>query len=105
MQDAVDVALSILGDLLWAAFGVVGRFLLQFFPDADAGIVNTIGSWSGAMSGFDLTFNVFYFVDIGIVSLFATSTVFVVLAFFIFTMVREVYALVHKLLDSIPVLG
>lgn len=100
----LDMALSFLGDLLWGVFERVATFFLQFFPDADQGIVSAIHGWGSAMSGADLTFNVFYFVDIRMVSVFFSMTVVVLLAMLVIGMVKSVLALVHKLIEAIPVI-
>lgn len=105
MQDVLDVLLSFLTPIIWGAFGAVSGFLLQFFPDADSGVVAAIGSWADAMTGFQLSFNVFYFIDLGVASVFVSITVVVVLAFLLLTMIRAVISVVHKVADAIPVFG
>ena len=56
--------------LLDSAFSAISGFIYGFLPDADSTIVAQINSWSYIFSGHDLDFNLYYFLDMRMVTLF-----------------------------------
>lgn len=102
MIEAADTAVSWLGDLVLRFFSPIIGFFLQFFPDADQGIIDNIHAWGNAMTGYDLTFNYFYFVDVGFVSAFFNIAVTVIAAFILYVFVKTVIEVVQGLVEMIP---
>ena len=103
MNAILDKGLSYLGDILMRVFTAISGFFLQFFPDADQNIISTIHGWSGMLSGYDLTFNIFYFIDMGIVGLFMSMSVVVLLALVVYVFVKTAIETIHKLVEMIPI--
>ena len=103
MLDALNTALSWLGDLLSGAFLTLVNFLLGFFPDADPSINAVIDSWN--VGGGGLTMNPLYFLDVPMVMVCAGMAVTVIFVCLLVSFVRWVISTVHELLDSIPVIG
>lgn len=102
--DFVGVALSWLGTICIGGFETVAGFFLMFCPEADPEIMAAIGSW-GQISADGLTFNLLYFMDMQVIALFLGGTVVVLFFGLILAVVRETISLVHKILDSIPIIG
>ena len=102
MLEIADAAASWLGDLVARVFAPIAGFFLQFFPDADSGIIDKIHEWGQAMYGYDLTFNYFYFVDMNIVSAFFNITVGVIGAFILYVIVKTVVEVIGWLVEMIP---
>ena len=103
MEDIVKTALSWLGDVLGFCFDKLASFFLSFFPDADAGVVSTINSWGSGLSGYDMTFNVFYFVDMGIVGVFIGMAALVFVASLLYWLAQRALDVISKLVDMIPI--
>lgn len=103
MDGLIEQALGFVGAILWQAFNAVVGLFLPFLPDADSGIVSSISGWGEAMSGFQTTFNFFYFLDFGAVSAFFAATLLVVTAYIVYRVVVGVVGLVSKLVEMIPV--
>lgn len=87
------------------AFNSVSSFIYGLLPDADTTIVAQIRSWSYIFSGHDLDFNIYYFLDMNLVLLFLSIWVAVTVTGLLIMAVRFVLEMVHKVMDSIPVIG
>lgn len=84
-------------------FSLIGSFFLSFFPDADPQVMGAITSFGDAMTGGGLlTMNVFYFIDMQLVALFASMAIVAIAAAFVVRMVEMVMDFVHKVVDSVP---
>lgn len=103
MEELIGSALSWLGNIVSWTVGGIGGFFLSLFPDADASLVATIRSWGSAMTGFDLTFNVFYFIDIGVVSAFLAMSIVVITAGLLYWLIETALITINKIVEMIPV--
>ena len=101
--DSLDFILGMVGNVAWAAFGTVASWLLGFFPDADPEIISNIQGVFSSLSGDGMTFNVMYFIDLGIVSNFVGMTAAVILAALLLGMLKVVIRIVSSAVEAIPV--
>lgn len=102
MIDQVNQALSWLADVVMQGFQVVAAFFLQFFPDADSGILESIDMWGDSISGFNLTFNYFYFVNMPMVAAFFNVLVTILGAFIVYVFVKVTIEVVRNIVEIIP---
>ena len=79
-------------------------FILGFFPDADGSILESIGSWGAMLSGYDLTFNYFYFVDTVVVTAFLDACIVMILAWAVLALIRSLLMFLDALVEAIPVI-
>lgn len=102
LMDMANRGVSWLGDLVMRFFETIAGFFLQFFPDADSGILDSIHAWGNSLNGFDLTFNYFYFVDMELVTAFFNVTVVLLGAYITYIFVRVTLDVIHSLVEMIP---
>lgn len=100
-----DDVLSWLSYLVNGAFEAITTFIYGLLPDADSTIAAQINSWSYIFSGHDLDFNIYYFLDMNLVIVFLGIWFAVTVTGLLIMAVRFVVDLVHKVLDSIPIIG
>lgn len=105
MSEVVTRALSYLGDVLWPAFDYVAGFVYGFLPDADNSIISTVTAWTYLFDAPQLDFNIYYFIDIPLVAVFLGIWSAVTVAGLVIMAVRLVLDVVHKVMDSIPIVG
>ena len=102
---AISDVISWLGTIIWTAFESVAGFIYDFLPDADSSMMGTIRSWEYILKGTDLDFNLYYFLDMSSLWWFLATWATVVVAALVIMAVRFVLDVVHKILDSIPIIG
>lgn len=102
MNELLGQAMSWIGQVVNACYNFVVGLFLPLFPDADQGFVSTIRGWGNALSGYDMTFNVFYFVDMGIVGSVAVMASVVIFAAVAYRFVRLVLDVIPNIVELIP---
>lgn len=103
MLDIANDALSWLGQLLNGLFDWVAAFFLQWFPEKNVDVMNVIRSWGDVMRGYDLTFNLFYFVDMNLVAGFFNLVVVMLFAYVVYILVQVTIRTVSAVVEMIPV--
>lgn len=105
VNGAIQSALAWLQGIVGQAFDAVVAFVYGFLPDADPSVTAVINSWIYMMRGTDLDFNVYYFLDMRFVVVFMGIWLAVTVAGLLIMAVRFVLDIVHKVMDSIPIVG
>lgn len=107
--DYLDMALSWLGQMVNNGLMTVANFMLGLFPNASSSVNGeTIANWFNPLVAWVEnvnTFNVFYFFRLDIIgAAFQIGMTFIVAAF-VYKFVLVLFSVVHKVLDSIPIIG
>lgn len=98
-------AVSYLGQLLWPVFDQLAGFVYGFLPDAQPSVMEAVTAWTYIFNAPQLDFNIYYFIDIPLVAVFLSIWTAVTVAGLLIMAVRFVLDLVHKVMDSIPIVG
>lgn len=107
MISLLNQALSYIGDVLTTALMVVANFFLGFLPERSTDVYNLVHGAVGSLNAWvsSSTFNLFYFFDFGYIFTAFGVVVALIIAAVLYRFVMFVISIVHKLMDSIPVIG
>ena len=107
MIELINQALSYIGTVLNTALMTVANFFLGFLPERSTDVYNLVHGAVTSLSAWirTSTFNLFYFFDFSYIYTAFSVVLALILAALLYRFVMFVISIVHKLLDSIPVIG
>ena len=103
LSGVLDGIIGVLSAVAWSVLNPIASWILGYFPDADQNITSAISNVFATLGGEGLTFNVMYFVDIGIVRVFLVMAIAVMAASLLFMFIKTAVNLITRALEAIPV--